>query len=62
MKNLLLIPIFVLTMVSDVWARQCLAQQSYQTAGVPPVQGEMSDDSLRMWADKVASYTWYHRL
>lgn len=56
MKNLLLIPIFVLMLVSAVWARQCLAQQSYQTAEVPPVQGEMSDDSLRMWADKVASY------
>ncbi|MGN0234051.1 MAG: hypothetical protein ACI4B5_06500 [Bacteroidaceae bacterium] len=48
--------ILLFMMVSAVWPRQCLAQQSHQTAGLPPVQGEMSDDSLRMWADKVASY------
>ncbi|MDD7099665.1 MAG: hypothetical protein PUI13_07455, partial [Paraprevotella sp.] len=43
-------------MISAVWVRQCLAQQSHQTAGLPPVQGEIADDSLRMWADKVAAY------
>ena len=48
--------ILLFLMISAVWVRQCLAQQSHQTAGLPPVQGEIADDSLRMWADKVAAY------
>ena len=48
--------ILLFLMISAVWVRQCLAQQSHQTAGLPPVQGEIADDSLRIWADKVATY------
>ena len=48
--------ILLFLMISAVWVRQCLAQQSHQTAGLPPVQGEIADDSLQILADKVAAY------
>ena len=43
--------ILLFLMISAGWVRQCLAQQSHQTAGLPPVQGEIADDSLQILAD-----------